>query len=178
MCRNFGLWCGEYKCWLRFLCLHFSSITFRSLRSLFQRNVRAHPSPGPQDYLWRAVTNRECLALDPPCSSRLLCVSVHSFPKLACQDLSASVCRTHACHFESSLDLLMLRFHQKFLTDPFGLDVEAELLLEDDDHPGTTRETQFSIVQVKCLPIWGQSSSFTVFPLIWTSSFWAKLTKR
>ena len=30
----------------------------------------------------------------------------------------------------------------------FGLDVEAELLLENDDNPGTTRGTKLSIVQV------------------------------
>ena len=42
-----------------------------NLSSLFRVNVLAHASPGPLDYLSRAVTNQECLALDPPCPSRL-----------------------------------------------------------------------------------------------------------
>ena len=44
-----------------------------NLSSLLQRNVRAHASPSPLDYLWRAVTNQECLALDPPLSKIFLC---------------------------------------------------------------------------------------------------------
>ena len=54
--------------------------------------------------LWRAVTKQECLALDLPCSSRLL---VRGSPWPAGHDLSASVSRMHACHFESALDLTM-----------------------------------------------------------------------
>ena len=48
--------------------------------------------------------SQECLALDLPCSSRLL---VHGSPWPACHDLSASVSRMHACHVELSLDLMM-----------------------------------------------------------------------
>ena len=127
-----------------------------SLGSLFRKNVRAHASPGPLDYLWKAVTNRECLALDPPCSSRLLCVPVHGFPKLAGQDLSASVSRTHACHFESSLDLLMLRFHQKMLTDPLVLMWRPSccwkmmIILEQREKHNSP------LYKLKCLPILGQ----------------------
>ena len=66
-------------------------------------------------------TNQECLSLDPPCTSRLLCALNDGFPRLACQGLSASVSRMHAWHVESSLDLLMLRIHQKILTDPVVL---------------------------------------------------------
>ena len=40
-----------------------------------------------------------------------------------------------ACHFESSLGLMIFPIHWKNLTDPFCPDVEAELLLEDDDNP-------------------------------------------
>ena len=36
----------------------------------------------------------------------------------------------------------------------FGLDVEAELLLEDDDNPGKTRGTKLSIIQVIVFPFW------------------------
>ena len=52
------------------------------------------------------------------------------------------------------MDLLMLRIHQKFLTDPLVFDVGAELLLEDDDNPGTTRGTKLSIIQVIVFPFW------------------------
>ena len=74
-----------------------------NLSSLFQMNVRAHASPSPRDYMCRAVTHRECLAMDPPCSSRLniFRMLVHGFPWPACPDLSESVSRMHACHFES-----------------------------------------------------------------------------
>ena len=37
--------------------------------SFFQRNVRARASPGPLDYLSRAVTSQECLAMYLPCPS-------------------------------------------------------------------------------------------------------------
>ena len=76
-----------------------------NLSSLFQRNVRAHAPPGPPDYLWRAVTKQECLALDLPCSSRL---RTHGSPWPACHDLSAPVSRMHTCHFRSALDLTMV----------------------------------------------------------------------
>ena len=48
----------------------------------------------------------------------------------------------------------MLPIHRKNLTDPCGLDVEAELLLEDDDNPGTIRGTKLSIIQVIVFPFW------------------------
>ena len=56
-----------------------------NLRFLFQKDVRAHASPGPLDFLWNAVTNQECLALDPVGPSRFLCVLNHGFARLACQ---------------------------------------------------------------------------------------------
>ena len=71
-----------------------------------------------QIFCERAVTNQECLALDPPCSSRLFCMLVHGCPRLACQGLFASVSHMHAWDVESSLDLLMLPIHRKNLTDP------------------------------------------------------------
>ena len=69
-----------------------------NLSSLFQMNVRAHASPGPRDYLCRAVTHRECLALDPPCSSRLKDFSYAGsrFP-VACLSGSVSIGFPRAC---------------------------------------------------------------------------------
>ena len=57
-----------------------------------------------------------------------------------------------ACHFESSLDLMMFSDSPEEFDCSFGLDVEAELMLEEDDNPGTTRGTKLSIVQVIVFP--------------------------
>ena len=65
-----------------------------------------------------AVTNQECLALGLPCPSRLfVCWSI-GFPRPTCQDLSASVSCVHACHFASSLDLIMFPIFWNTWTDP------------------------------------------------------------
>ena len=58
----------------------------------------------------------------------------------------------HAWHVESSLNLLMLQIHQHILTDPLVFVLKAELLLEDDDNPGTERGTQLPIKQVIVFP--------------------------
>ena len=90
------------------------------------------------------MTRQECLALDLPCSSRLL---VHGSSWHACQDLSASLSRMHARHFESSLDLIMLTIFLKQLYGSFDHHVEDKMLLEYDDSLATKRSTQLSIVQ-------------------------------
>ena len=93
-----------------FSCPHFWRISFWSF---FQRNMRT----SPVDFLWRAVINRECFALDLSRSSRLVYLVNHGFPRHACQDLSASISRMHACHFESSLDLRMYPIFWTNFTD-------------------------------------------------------------
>ena len=50
-----------------------------------------------------------------PCSSRLL---VHDSPWPVCHDLSASVSRMHACHFELLADLITVPIFWNSLTDP------------------------------------------------------------
>ena len=91
-----------------------------NLSSHLQSNVRAHAPPGPLDQLCKAVTNQDCLALDLPCSSHLKRNFAGSrFPVAClCQDLSTSVSRMHACHFESSLDLIMFQIFWNNWTDP------------------------------------------------------------
>ena len=50
---------------------------------------------------------------------------------------------------------------------PVGFDVEAELLLGDDDNPGTTRGTILSIVQVIIFPsLVNRGFSLFFFPLV------------
>ena len=85
-----------------FLCHHFWSITFRFWDLSFRG---------------MCVTNRERLALAPPCTFRLkfFRMLVHGFP--ACQDLSASVSRMHACHFGSWLDLIIVPIFWNNFTD-------------------------------------------------------------
>ena len=75
----------------------------------------------------------------------LFCLLNHGFPRPACQDVSASASRMLACHFESSLDLMIFPAHRMNWT---GFAVEAELLLGDNDNAGTTKGTKLSIVQV------------------------------
>ena len=82
--------------------LVFAKVSMNTVLQFFVSTFEASPSesefvlseesastapPGPTDELWRAVTKQEGLALDLPCSSRLL---VHGSPWPACHDLSAS----------------------------------------------------------------------------------------
>ena len=90
-----------------FWCLHVWSSTFPNLSSLFQRNVRAHVSKSSR------LIVKGCNQTGMPCvgsslsMSSFLCAEPTVCPGLPCQDLSASVSRMHACHFELSLDLTM-----------------------------------------------------------------------
>ena len=103
-----------------------------------------------------------------PCVGSSLFISSFSCagPRFPEASLSGSVCIgfPHAC-----LSLRVVTGSDDVSDSPeeldwsFGLDVEAELLLEDDDNPGTTRGTKLSILQVIVFPFFGRSWSFTVF---------------
>ena len=76
-----------------------------NVSSLFQRNVRAHVSRSSR--LTVKGCNQSgisCVGFSLYISSEKNCMLVHGFPWHACQDLSASASRMHACHVESWLD--------------------------------------------------------------------------
>ena len=123
-----------------------------NMSSLFQSNVRAQTPPGPLDELWWAVTKQECLALALMCSSRVFFfVLVQGFPhtRLALRVATAS---DDVSDSPEELDW------------SFRPDVEAELLLEEDDNTGTKRGTGLSIIQIIVFPFgvdWGVSTFST-----------------
>ena len=118
-----------------------------NLRSLFQKSVRAHASPGPPE--------KGCN------QSGMLCVGSSSFIS---SFLRAELRFPEACLalrvFIGSDDVSDL---PKEFDWSFGLDVEAELLLENDDNPGTTRGTKLSIIQVIVFPFFWSIVEFRRF---------------
>ena len=120
-----------------------------NLRSLFQRGTCVSRSS--------KFSVKGCFQSGTPCvgSCSSISSSVCAEPRFPEACLSGFVCIgfPHAC-----LALRVVIGSDDVSDSPedfdwsFGLDVEAELLLEDDDNPGTTRGTKLSIFQVMVLP--------------------------
>ena len=140
---------------LPFLYSHFWSITFR-IWDLSFRGMREH--------IHLQVLEINCEGLWPIKNAlrwillvhlvwkknRML---VHGFPWPACEDLSASVSRMHACHFESWLHLRIVPiFWNNFLMTRWSR-CWRQTAAGIDDSPGTTRSTKLSIVQVIDFPL-------------------------
>ena len=97
---------------------------------------------------------------------------VHDFPWPACQDLSASVSRMHACHFESWPDLIIVPIFSGIMLLILWSRCWRQTAAGKDDSPGTTRSTKLSIIQVSDFQL--LANCFIDFPFKWISVFLSK----
>ena len=147
-----------------------------NLSSLFQRNVRAH-------FSWSSRLNvKGCNQSRISCVWSSLYISseknrklVHGFTWPACQDLSASVSRMHACHSESWLNLIIVTIFWNNYTDLLISMLKTNCCWNRWQF---WYDKKYEVVHCRWLPIIGQLWSFTDFPLKRISVSWAKNMKQ
>ena len=161
-CRNFSLWWSEYKYCASVFVSPLLKLHLPNLRSLFQRNVRAHVSR------FSGFTVKGYNQSGMPCvwSSLFISSSLCAGPRfsVACLSWSVSIGFPRAC-----LSLRVVTGSNnvpnflKLFDWSVDLDVEDKMLLEYDDSLDTTRSTELSTVQVNVFSNLGQLWSFAVF---------------
>ena len=121
------------------------------------------------------LTVKDCDQSGMPCvgsSLYICCMLVHGFPWPACQDLSASVSRMHACHFKSWRDLIIVIILCNNLSDAFSM-LKTNCCW---NRWQSWYDKKYEIVHCTSnwLPIIGRSWSFAVFPLKMNIRVWSK----